>query len=198
MSTATAPRDVSAKADKADAILDAALDLFAERGFDGTAVPLVAERAKVGAGTIYRYFPSKEVLVNKLYQRWKQRLGHALLDGFPFEAPHRQQFHHFWVRAADFAGKYPAALRFLELHHHAPYLDDESRAAENAVLEPARAFFEETARLQITKSLDPVLLGSLVWGALVGLFKAHWDGKLEVTERVLADAEDCCWEAIRR
>jgi AcrR family transcriptional regulator len=198
MTRASFRHEPPAKGDKADAILDAALDLFAERGFDGTAVPLVAARAKVGAGTIYRYFPSKEHLVNKLFQRWKQRLGRALLDGFPFDAPHREQFHHFWMRAADFARKHPSALRFLELHHHAPYLDEESHAVEKAVLEPARMFFEETARRQITKPFDPMLLGSIVWGALMGLFKAHWEGRLVVTDEVLAQAEDCCWEAIRR
>ena len=34
---------------KKEAILAAALALFAERGFHGTAVPLIADKAKVGA-----------------------------------------------------------------------------------------------------------------------------------------------------
>src|SRR5438067_8425981 len=42
--------------DKREAIMSAALELFVERGFYGTAVPEIAERAEVGAGTIYRYF----------------------------------------------------------------------------------------------------------------------------------------------
>jgi AcrR family transcriptional regulator len=44
--------------DKREAIMAAALDLFVERGFYGTAVPEIAEKAGVGAGTIYRYFES--------------------------------------------------------------------------------------------------------------------------------------------
>jgi TetR/AcrR family transcriptional regulator, repressor of fatR-cypB operon len=51
---------------KREAILNAALQLFTEFGFHGTAMPQVAERAGVGAGTIYRYFTSKEALVNTL------------------------------------------------------------------------------------------------------------------------------------
>ena len=39
---------------KRDDIMEAALILFAERGYDGTTVPMIAEKAKVGAGTIYR------------------------------------------------------------------------------------------------------------------------------------------------
>ena len=46
------------ESDKSTAILEAALALFAERGYDGTPVPLIAEKAGVGAGTIYRYFES--------------------------------------------------------------------------------------------------------------------------------------------
>jgi AcrR family transcriptional regulator len=49
--------------DKREAILRAALELFSERGFYGTAVPLIAERAKVATGTIYRHFKDKESLV---------------------------------------------------------------------------------------------------------------------------------------
>ncbi|MEO6575075.1 MAG: TetR/AcrR family transcriptional regulator, partial [Polyangiaceae bacterium] len=97
-------------ADKRDRILDAALELFAERGFHGTAVPLVAERAKVGAGTIYRYFASKEELVNALFKLHKTALSEALMRGFPVDAPAREQFHVFWKRAAVFAKNHPQAL----------------------------------------------------------------------------------------
>jgi AcrR family transcriptional regulator len=68
------------------------LDLFAERGFYGTAVPLIAERAGVGAGTIYRYFDNKEALVNALYQKWKAELFHATLENLPQDIPLRQIF----------------------------------------------------------------------------------------------------------
>lgn len=41
-------------------ILDAALDLFIEKGFAGTKMEDIARRAGVTAGTIYRYYPGKE------------------------------------------------------------------------------------------------------------------------------------------
>src|SRR5438477_716828 len=117
--TSPAPID---RTDKREAILDAALELFAERGFHGTAVPLVAERAKVGAGTIYRYFESKEQLVNALYKRWKGAIAHAVMSDFPFAEPARAQFHAFFRRTITFAEEHTLAFTFLELHHHAPYL----------------------------------------------------------------------------
>jgi AcrR family transcriptional regulator len=45
------------------AIIEATLELFAERGFEGTCVEAVAARAGVGKATIYRRWPNKEELL---------------------------------------------------------------------------------------------------------------------------------------
>ncbi|MEE3156942.1 MAG: TetR/AcrR family transcriptional regulator [Pseudomonadota bacterium] len=45
--------------DKRQAILRAALKVFAEGGVNGVPMPVLAEQAQVGTGTIYRYFDSK-------------------------------------------------------------------------------------------------------------------------------------------
>jgi AcrR family transcriptional regulator len=188
---------VNERTAKRDAILSAALELFAERGFHGTAVPLVADKAGVGAGTIYRYFPSKESLVNELYLREKGELGRVLFQGFPFEASPREQFHHFWSKCTRYARDFPLSFKFLELHHHAPYLGNECRRLENEVLEPAFQFLMQTAHAKITKPLPVTLLGAIVWGAFVGMIRAAWEGRIDLTTENVDAAEQCCWEAIR-
>ena len=45
------------------AIIEATLDLFAEKGFEGVCVEAVAARAGVGKATIYRRWPNKEELL---------------------------------------------------------------------------------------------------------------------------------------
>jgi len=44
-------------------ILDAALDVLAETGYDGMTIDMVATRAKAGKATLYRRWPSKSELV---------------------------------------------------------------------------------------------------------------------------------------
>lgn len=190
---------VSAKIeDKREAILQAALELFAEQGFYGTAVPEIAARAKVAAGTIYRHFESKEALVNALYARYKAQLGACLTSDFPFAAPPRQQFHHFFKRALEFAHKEPLAFKFLEGHHHGPYLDTTCKALEDRVLEPARLFFEQTARLKVTKSAPAEALGAVIWGSIVGVVRASWEQRLRLDPKLEAVLEDAIWDAVRR
>lgn len=193
------PVEVDVRGDKRAAILDAALALFSERGFHGTAVPLVAARAGVGAGTMYRYFASKEALVNALYRSWKQALATLLLDGFPLEAEPRAQFAEFWRRLSRFAVENPRAFVFLELHHHAPYLDDESRAADVAVLGPLRAFVDHASQAGVLKDQPPELLMSLVFGAVVGIVRAAEAGHLPIaTAEAFSRSESLVWETIRK
>lgn len=47
---------------KHQAILEQAIATFAELGFRGTDVQVIADRASVGKGTVYRYFRNKEDL----------------------------------------------------------------------------------------------------------------------------------------
>ncbi len=55
------------------AIIDAALGLFEERGYDATTMRAIAERADVSVGNAYYYFDSKEHLVQGFYDRAAER-----------------------------------------------------------------------------------------------------------------------------
>ena len=183
---------------KRDAILEAALELFTDRGFHGTAVPLVAEKAGVGAGTIYRYFESKEHLVNVLYRREKQAMLDALLSDFPFQKAAREQFRTFFRRSVAYAEAHPRSSRFLELHHHAPYLDQASRELEEHGMQLMLGAVHAAVVQEAMKDLPPMVLVSVVWGVFLGLLRAWSEDRLELTEHVIAHAEQCAWEAIRR
>lgn len=183
--------------DKREAILEAALELFVERGYHGTAVPQVAERAGVGAGTIYRYFPNKEGLVNAIYQKYKEQVGRELLRDFPANAPAREQFHRFWSCMTRFVREHPAAFAFLELHHHASYLDATSREVESRLRAFVVGFIRHTQERGEIKRMDPDVLIGVVLGVFIGVVRQSWEGHLELTDEAFDEAERCCWEAIR-
>jgi AcrR family transcriptional regulator len=58
-----------------DELLDAALDLFTEQGFDRTTVEQIARRAGVSKGALYLYFPSKDAVIESLVDR---AVGHLV------------------------------------------------------------------------------------------------------------------------
>ena len=67
-SSGSTERGVTAKAERTRAaILESALSLFRERGFEATTMRDVARRAGVSAGNAYYYFASKDHLVQGFY-----------------------------------------------------------------------------------------------------------------------------------
>ena len=186
--------------DKREAILQAALELFADRGFHGTAVPLIAARAKVGAGTIYRYFRDKENLVNELYRHWKSRLFHHVMDGLPSDIPVRSLFHEIWVRWIGFGAQHPQALLFLEAHHHSPYLNESSQALVDKIQVAFVEMITFGCREQVLKAVAPQLHMSFIAGVISQLVKdaSAKNVHIELTPEIIASAEEMCWQALRR
>jgi AcrR family transcriptional regulator len=107
------PRFERRKDARAAEIIDAALDLFVEKGFAATRLDDVAHRAGVSKGTVYLYFDSKEDLfksvirsgivraieeaeqmvagyegssadlLSRIYAGWWQHIGATKLSGIP-------------------------------------------------------------------------------------------------------------------
>src|SRR6476469_8850625 len=84
---ATPLRSADGRADrseKRDAILRAATDVFAGRGFFNAQVADVARAAGVAAGTVYLYFRSKDDLLVSIFER---TMREAIADGRACVAP---------------------------------------------------------------------------------------------------------------
>jgi AcrR family transcriptional regulator len=58
-----------------DAVLDAALKLFAERGIDATSMDAIAEASRVSKATIYKHWPDKDALCVEVMARVLGRDG---------------------------------------------------------------------------------------------------------------------------
>ncbi len=183
--------------DKREAIIRASVALFAEYGFYGTQVPLIAERARVGVGTIYRYFKDKTELVNAVFQHCQQQVALAW-QGLPDEKmPARRQFHEFWQRMVGLLEASPELMQFLEFHNHRPYLDELSRNAKKQALAPLQDFFKLTRRQQISKDVADETMALVFMGMLAGLLKGT-DGKSDKEVELLGESlESMCWEAVR-
>jgi AcrR family transcriptional regulator len=83
------PRAVTDRPLRADAernrraLLDAAAEMFRERGLD-VGVGEIAQRAGVGRGTVFRRFPTKSHLIAAIIAdrlKWAAQVGHGLLEG---------------------------------------------------------------------------------------------------------------------
>ena len=65
------------------AILEKAAHLFAKRGYSATDTQLLSDEVRVGKGTLYRYFPSKEELFLAAVDHSMQMLQEHVEKGMP-------------------------------------------------------------------------------------------------------------------
>lgn len=83
MAETTTGRRERKKARTRQALADAAVRLFTERGFDNVGVREVAEAADVSLSTLFKHFPSKEALVFDLDADIESALIAAVRDRAP-------------------------------------------------------------------------------------------------------------------
>ena len=67
-------------------LLDAGAALFALKGYDATTMTEIAQRAGASIGSLYQFFPSKEVLAEALFSRYVERVA-SLLEELGERAP---------------------------------------------------------------------------------------------------------------
>ncbi|MBW4080170.1 TetR/AcrR family transcriptional regulator [Paenibacillus sp. S150] len=190
------------KSGKKEAIMTASLALFAERGFAATTMPMISGSAGVAAGTVYRYFDSKEALLNFVFRKSVGELLAALqqeqktppVDGKSFRERFRRMFYGLW----QFSKEQPLALQFVTSSTNHLHLDDESKRC----MEHFMQYLQDTVQWgQQEGELRPLpleVIVSIVYGAFLQLSVNFRSGWLRETPELLAELEDCCWNAVRR
>ena len=154
--------------EKRAAIIQATLDLVSEHGFHGSPVAMVADRAGVAAGTIYRYFESKDVLIGATFTDLEGRLLEKILEDFPEQGSVREKFAHMArVLVAQWISS-PVEFRFLEHFHNSPYgVAHRREKMLGGNKDVCGKIFTEGLEKKLIKELPFPMLFALVFGPLI-------------------------------
>jgi len=181
--------------DKRAAIIDAAVSLFAHRGFYGTTVPEIAAAAGVATGSIYLYFKTKEALVNAALTERKQGMFAIFVAAANADGDWETRFRRVWRQLVAYAIAHPADFLFFEMHHHAAYIEPATRAAGDRLMAVAVDFMGAMMTAHDVASPSPETMVSLIWGALVGLLKAADQKYLRLDPQMVEAAGLVLWRA---
>jgi TetR/AcrR family transcriptional regulator, transcriptional repressor for nem operon len=188
-------------------ILAAATELFHQRGYSGTAVPSIAAKAGVAAGTVYLYFPSKEAILVGLQEEFEagllerlavfaatvlaeedasgeivsyQEVVGRLIDGMVAFSLERRGAVEVLARHVGGGGPVPRTVQF--------------RSGLNDVLSRV---IEEGIRLGYVQTSDPEMAAYLLNLATVpALANAIASGDQDMLERVVAQTKELYIKAL--
>jgi AcrR family transcriptional regulator len=177
-------------------ILAAALTLFASRGYHATPVPDIAMDAGIATGTIYRYFATKELLLNAVFQAWQGRLNDCLAADLPEDVSARERFSTCWRRHIGWLRAHPVAALFLDSHAQLVELDAESRALALAYAVSLDAHLEAAMARGLVRALPVDLAVAMIRGAALGMARDSREGRIVLSDEMISTMEDMLWRAI--
>ena len=159
---------------------------------------MIADKAEVSAGTIYRYFDSKDDLITQLYLEIKREVGKALLAGYSEELSLRERFRTLWLNMLHYYMYHPQETAFLEQFINSPYMNAEVKEAYAEDYEPLIRFFQYAFQEGVFKEMPLEMLGIFTAGVGVSLAKLHASGELTLDDEVKELAMSACWDALKR
>lgn len=187
---------------KPDVVIDAALELIAEHGFHGVSMAMIAKKADVGMGTIYRYFSKKDVLISEMYKVVEKKIYMALLNNYSKEKPVKERFFHLVSTLIRYIIKHPLEFRYMEQYHNSPY---GVTFRKNLILNHSKdetdifkELFVEGVRQNVLKDLPILMLFSLGLGPLVPLTRDHIFSLSLLDDKLICEAVEACWDGVRR
>ena len=188
--------------DKRADIMQAALELIAERGFHGAPMAVIAEKAGVAAGTIYRYFENKDVLIAELHRDLEDKILEALQEDYPSGKPLRERFLFLIRTLLKYFIERPLHFRYMEQFFNSPYGITMHRERFLVKFgnrsDSIRELFEEGISQQILKDLPVAVLFSLAFGPMSILVRDHILGFVVLDEFLVKQITEACWDAIKR
>ena len=187
---------VTTPKDKREAILQAMLELVAERGFHDAPMSLVAKRAGTSAGIIYHYFPSKDDLIHALYLHVKAKMSKFLAEGKVADMPAEQAFHKVWINAYRFYRTHQQEVKFLDQYENSPYCEScpeiETLMQQDENLALLMNLFRPRSAGGPLKDLPREAITEMTIGVAARLAKRAKPLPAKVLEEIAAS----CWRAV--
>lgn len=183
--------------EKREAILQAALELFAERGFLNTPMSLIAKQSGASAGTIYHHFVDKDDLIHALYRHVKTTFNRALIAGNAPALPREQAFRQMWLNAYH---THQIEAQFLDHYENSAFYHPqipvgEVIEAEENLRELARLMVDDAGQ-PVTKDLPVDALYELTRGVAARVAKHRRAGLPAFDEHMLEAIADACYQAV--
>ena len=173
-------------------ILDAALEVFAEKGYPDATVDDIAERVSVARGTFYLYFGDKRAVFEALLDGFLERVG-ACIEGIDLEHPTddaRAQLEANVERVIELALSQPILVRLALLE--GPGLDHEVDAKLRSFHERLRLFLVESLAegqaAGVVRDGDRHVIASVALGGFRELLTDAVTGALDRTPEQLVAA----------
>lgn len=183
------------KGEKRSALLHAALELFAENGFNGASTALIAKRAGVATGTLFLYFKTKEELIRELCREVRGQI-HGIAFDSAGDRSIKERFFQALSRILRYFLANPQEFKIVEQYHFSPLYSGECcTTGEN---DNFRNFLIHAREEKAIKDTPLLVLESIAFGPVISIAKEHASRGTVVDDAMIEQIVQACWDGLKR
>jgi TetR/AcrR family transcriptional repressor of multidrug resistance operon len=182
---------------KLAAIASATFQLASERGLQGLTLAEIARGAGIATSTLYVYYPSKEALLDALYQNAKTATFARWLDDDDGGAPFKARVRNIWNNMLSHRLEHHAQLAFQEQYHSAQLLSAASRELGARFAQFFHALLVEGQAQELLKTVGVPFLIASILGSTRETANQVRAGSVPNDAATRATAFLLCWDAIK-
>jgi AcrR family transcriptional regulator len=183
---------------KRDQIILATRDLVFEQGLQDVAMSQIAQRAQVGMGTIYNYFPSKEDLVFCLFSEIKAAMSQYVLEGYDATQPVVVRVLYLLNGLVQYGIQHPREFLLTNQLAPVPFIQERAKSDVPALVVALDQVIIEAKQQHLLKAMSPDVMSVLVFGTINALVEAHMRQHIHLDQATIEQAMSACWDAIKR
>jgi AcrR family transcriptional regulator len=185
---------------KRENIILAAMALLSEQGFHGAPMSMIAEKAGVGVGSIYRYFENRDMLIEAIYKEKEERLVAFLLKKYPYGQPVRECFFHIGTGVVDYFIHNTMDFKYSEQFHNSPYGEAHRRNrifASGGQSDIFMELYEKGVAQQVIKNLPPPVFFNLAFAPIIWSLRDHILGMVQLDASLARLIVASCWDSVK-
>jgi AcrR family transcriptional regulator len=167
-------------------IVDAAMVLFAERGYSSTRISDICERAGVAKGLFYWYFPTKLDLFSELVRTMRQQLRRAQASAATADADPLTRIRQGAEASVRFMAEHSRYFELLDVERADPAIAAVLRSGSSVYREDVEALVKEAQSEGLIADANPHLMAVGVLGAVAAFDSARRSSKIDVSLDELA------------
>ncbi len=185
---ATADRQLTEQGrERKQQLVDAAIVLFAERGYSATRILDICDHAGVAKGLFYWYFPTKLDLFSELVRSMRHQLRRAQAAAMSSDADALTRIHQGAAASVRFMADHATYFSLVEVERADPMIADALKQGSEVYLDDVTALIREAQIDGTVLDADPQLLALGVLGSVSSFSNAWRGGRIDMTAEALAD-----------
>jgi len=184
--------------DKKNLIIQVALKLFTTQGLYETPTSQIAKEAKIGTGTLFWYFPTKEDLIDKIYVQCVNSVIDSILPGLDREASIKHKLCYICITYITWSINNVDRFLYIRQYVNSKY---KKNSLKLDAFEKSLNFeiFEEGKNQNIINDIPTSLLMDIWVAILNGITEHIIENKDKIDyEEYLKIAQEAAWNSIKK